>query len=111
MYGATFGYIVGFILAAFIVGWAVDTRIRFRRAPYFTLILLAGLGLIYLLGLAWLYAWWTANVGALGVVDLLWVGAVPFVPLDLVKVASVMAVGSAVLPRRAYANEVDAPPP
>lgn len=109
VYGATFGYILGFILAAFLVGWAVDTRIRFRRYPYLTLILLAGLGVIYLLGLAWLYGWWTVNVGALGLVDLLVLGAVPFVPLDLVKVVSVLAVAGAVLPRRAFGNEVDAP--
>lgn len=109
LYGATFGYIIGFIFAAFFVGWAVDTHIRFRKYPYLTLILLAGLGIIYLLGLIWLYAWWTANVGPLGVVELLWLGALLFIPLDLVKVALVTAVGGAVLPRRSYANEIDAP--
>lgn len=108
--GATFGYILGFIFAAFLVGWAVDARIRYRRYPYLTLLLLAGLGVIYLLGLAWLYAWLAANAGAVGLGELLWLGVIPFIPLDLVKVASVMAVGGAVLPRRPFAREVDAPP-
>ncbi len=36
-YGATFGYIIGFIVAAFIIGWALDSRIRLRRYLHLTL--------------------------------------------------------------------------
>src|SRR5438876_4938923 len=48
--GATFGYILGFIAAAFLIGWALDARVRYRRPAYLALLLVAGIGLVYLLG-------------------------------------------------------------
>lgn len=115
LYGATFGYIIGFIVAAFLVGWAVDTRVRFRSYPNLTLILLAALTVIYVVGVIWFYVWWMTWSGLVDVQgplsfgQLMLLTVIPFIPLDLVKVALVAVVGGFVLPRGAYANEVDAP--
>jgi biotin transport system substrate-specific component len=51
--GPTVGYLLGFVAAAFVVGWlaerGMDRRIRTSLLPF-----LAGTALIYLLGAAWL---------------------------------------------------------
>src|SRR5436853_338036 len=39
--GATFGYVIGFIVAAFLIGWALDARVRYRRPAYLALVLVA----------------------------------------------------------------------
>lgn len=106
--GATFGYILGFMVAAFLVGWAVDTRVRFRRYRYLAVLLLTGIGVIYLLGVVWLYFWWTALVGPLTLPELLLIGVLPFVPLDVLKAAIVVGIGGFVLPKRPYGAEIDA---
>lgn len=76
---------------------------------------MAGPAIIYVLGVTWFYVWWISGSGLvdeqgpLSVTQLTWMTVIPFIPLDLVRVALVAAVGDFGLPRRAYANEVDAP--
>ncbi len=112
--GATFGYILGFIAAAFLIGWALDARVRYRRPAYLALLLVAGIGLVYLLGAIWFYAWWTtgfgviASRGGLPLDSLLVKTVIPFVPLDLVKAAIVLGIGTVILPNRPFARERDA---
>jgi biotin transport system substrate-specific component len=112
--GATFGYILGFIVAAFVIGWAVDSRVRYRRPVFLGPLLLAGTGLVYLLGSAWFYAWWTtgfgvvASLGYLSFADLMVRAVIPFIPLDLVKAGIVLAIGAVILPNRPFAREKDA---
>lgn len=114
--GATFGYILGFILAAFLLGWAMDGRVKFRRPQYLGLLLLGGVAIVYFLGAVWFYAWWTtgfglvASRGSLPLADLLVKTVLPFVPLDLLKAATVLVVGGIVLPNRPLGEEKDAPP-
>lgn len=113
--GATFGYILGFIAAATVIGWAVDTRVRYRRPAFLGVLLLAGIGLVYLFGSVWFFAWWTtgfglaASRGALSFGDLMVRAVIPFIPLDLVKAGIVLGIGSIILPNRPFAREVDAP--
>lgn len=115
--GATFGYLLGFIVAAFVLGWAIDTRVKFRRPLYLGLLLLASVGIVYFFGALWFYAWWTTGLGvvagrgALSFADLMWMTVIPFVPLDLVKAGTVLLIGVVVLPDRPYGAEKDAPPP
>lgn len=117
LWGATFGYIIGFILASFFLGWAVDSRLKFRRTRYLGLLLLAGVGIVYLAGAIWFYLWWTTGFGIVAAwgdlsLDGLLVKAVlPFVPLDLLKAGIVLAVGGVVLPNRPFGAEKDAASP
>ncbi|WP_095588826.1 biotin transporter BioY [Actibacterium ureilyticum] len=76
MVGPTGGYLAGFLVAAVLVGWAVD---RFgRRAVWWAMPV--ALGLVYALGLAWLSRFVPSD-------KLLALGLMPFVLGDLLKVA------------------------
>jgi biotin transport system substrate-specific component len=111
--GPTFGYILGFIAAATVVGWAVDSRVRYRRPVFLGLLLLAGTALVYLFGSVWFFAWWTtgfglvASRGGLSFGDLMVRAVIPFIPLDLVKAGIVLGIGTIILPNRPFARETD----
>ncbi|WP_299211641.1 biotin transporter BioY [uncultured Tateyamaria sp.] len=76
MVGPTGGYLFGFLLAASLVGWAVD-RFGSKSAP---LVMTAGLVLIYAAGLIWLAQFVPTD-------KLLEFGLAPFLLGDVIKVA------------------------
>ncbi|MCV0396035.1 MAG: biotin transporter BioY [Rhizobiaceae bacterium] len=88
MMGTTGGYLVGYVVAAALVGWAADRgwdRSPFRLFP----VMLAGAAIILALG----YAWLSTLIGA----DKAWqFGVAPFIVPDLVKVALASAIVPAV---------------
>lgn len=78
--GPTGGYLVGFVPAAFLIGWILEKK----EKPAFALIFLAmvvGLLAIYLPGVSWLM--WVARMN---LVKALFLGALPFLPGDVVKI-------------------------
>lgn len=83
--GPTGGYLIGFVGAAFVVGWLVERQAAGRGRRF--LAALAGVGVIYACGLAWL----APSAG--GLWPALQMGAMPFLPIDLAKaiVAAVVA--------------------
>jgi len=85
---ATAGYLLGFVAAAYLVGWLVE-RGWDRRPGAAALAMAAGNLVIYACGLAWL---WLCTGAPLG--RLLLMGAVPFLPGDAAKIA----LASALLP-------------
>jgi len=85
--GATGGYLLGFVLAAWVVGWLCERGLeRSWRTAW--LPFLAGEALIYLAGLPWLALF----VGGPGQAVAL--GLLPFLPGDLLK----MLLAAALLP-------------
>lgn len=88
MLGTTGGYLVGYVAAAALVGWAADRgwdRSPFRLFP----VMLAGAAIILALG----YAWLSTLIGA----DKAWqFGVAPFIVPDLVKVALASAIVPAI---------------
>lgn len=81
MMGPTGGYLLGFLLAAIVVGWAVQ---RFgRKAALWSMPL--GIALIYIPGLAWLSAFVPSD-------KLLAFGLTPFLLADALKVAIALLV-------------------
>ncbi|WP_299664410.1 biotin transporter BioY [uncultured Ruegeria sp.] len=76
MMGGTGGYLLGFVVASFIVGWVADNLRKMFLAPA----MLAGLAVIYVLGLGWLAQFVSAD-------KVLVYGFSPFIVGDLVKIA------------------------
>jgi biotin transporter BioY len=76
--GPTGGYLISFIIAAFVVGWLSEKGWH-RRFTTTAISMLIGNAAIYTLGLPWLAAFvgWEA---------VLKVGFFPFVPGDLLKI-------------------------
>lgn len=98
--GPTGGYIVGFVAAAALVGYATDRFARARRLPGLLAVLAIGnFVIIYGFGLPWLFGWLTVVQGsAVSLSELVTLGLLPFVPGDVVKLLGATAVGRAVAP-------------
>ncbi len=111
--GPTGGYILGFVLAATVVGYVAD-RYAWAREPVglVALLTVANFGLIYGVGLPWLYGWLTLVQGgsptAVGVLEL---GLFPFVLGSVVEMLAAAAVGTAVTPKESFgaADRADGP--
>lgn len=104
--GPTGGYILGFVIAAFFLGYFTDKYIRSRSFfNMFMLMLFATFVLIYIPGLIHLYLWMGASAGLW---ELLMVGVIPYVAGDLVKVGVAATVATGVTPKQSYNGEVDA---
>ncbi len=89
LYGPTAGYLFGFVVAAWLVGWLAERGLE-RRLPQALLVFLVGEAAIYLFGLGWL----TFVVGSFQKALLL--GFYPFLIGDAVKlVAAALALPSA----------------
>lgn len=109
-FGATAGYIFGFILAALFVGHFTDKYIRSRSfLSMLVLMLLANFILIYVPGLIWLGLWLSMVAGkpAASFGALLGMGALPFIAGDITKAALAAAIARGVTPKLAYNGEVD----
>ena len=87
--GPTGGYLISFPLAAALVG--ALARMGWDRNPLsVALAMVAGNGLIYALGMAWLGVWLAVAGKFGGLFALLNMGMLPFLPGDAVKIALAM---------------------
>lgn len=84
--GPTGGYLLGFIVAAFVVGWLAEKG-WCKRMETAVLVLLLGSILIYLFGIPWLaqFTGWQ-KVWSLGIL--------PFIPGDVLKVLAAAIIGT-----------------
>jgi biotin transport system substrate-specific component len=87
----TFGFLVGFVAAAFVVGLVVGDPAR-SGTPRVALALVLGIATIYLVGVPW-FGWNLAVYQHKTVpAPVLWKFAAVYLPLDLVKAALVLPV-------------------
>ena len=89
MMGPTGGYLVGFLLAAALVGWLAQ-RGADRNAFRMFGVMLAGAAVIWICGLAWLFALKTLVTGmpvTAAFAETVTAGLVPFIVGDLIKAA------------------------
>jgi len=107
--GPTGGYIIGFIIASFFLGYFVDKYIHSMSfLSIFGLMLFANFVLIYGPGLLQLYIWLSFVKGlSLSFRELLIMGAIPFIVGDMTKVVTAAAITKAITPKRAYNGEMD----
>lgn len=105
--GPTGGYLVGFVLAAALVGHLTDRHLLARRFTVLVGVLcVANFVVIYGVGLPWLFGWLTLASGATPTpMELLTMGLFPFVPGDLVKLLAAAVVGNAMVPAEAFGPE------
>ncbi|MFB2550867.1 biotin transporter BioY [Ensifer soli] len=95
--GPTGGYIVGWILGAFVTGLIAERLVREGQselrqiAGFATAAIVGGIGVVYLLGIPWLSAVTGTPLGAA------LIGNLAFIPGDLVKAAVATLAARAVL--------------
>lgn len=107
--GPTGGYLIGFILASLFLGYFTDRYIRSRSfLSMFGLMVFANFVLIHIPGLLQLGFWLSLVKGVQSTpLELLWMGTIPFIIGDLVKIALAAGVTKVITPKKAYGSEVD----
>jgi len=103
--GPTGGYIIGFIFAAFFIGFIVDRYVQIRN--FFGMLLLmlfATFVLIYIPGLIQFYLWTGSSIGFL---QLLTLCVIPFLAADIIKAVIAATIATTITPKKSYGHEVD----
>ena len=107
--GPTGGYLIGFIIAAFFLGYFIDRYVKSRKYwTMFALMLFANFGIVFGLGLVQLYGWLSFTGASIDVWGLLLMGLIPFIIGDTIKIAIAAGVASSITPKQGYGSEVDA---
>ena len=105
MMGPTGGYLIGFIIAAFFIGFIVDRYIRSRNFfGMLALMLFSTFVLIYIPGLIYFYLFFNA---AFGLWELIIMCVLPFIAADLIKAIIAALIATGITPKKAYGREVD----
>ena len=99
--GSTGGFLIGFVIASYFIGLITEKYADARNFKKMAAVIgIANFALIYIPGLAGLALWFYLTQGtALGIVDLLMMGLVPFIAGDIVKILGVASVSKAFLPK------------
>jgi biotin transport system substrate-specific component len=98
------GFLIGFVLAALVVGYLSDKYVKVRSfMPMLTLLLFANFVLIYVPGLIGLGTWLYITNGTVpGIWTLLAMGVLPFVIGDIIKIGGAAALAKAVTPKDSF---------
>lgn len=104
MFGATAGYLLGFILAALFLGYISDKYVKSRNfKPMVGLLLLSNFALIYIPGLIGLTLFLNSAYGSMpSIWTLLAMGVLPFVLGDLVKITGAASLTKVITPKEPY---------
>jgi Uncharacterized conserved protein len=98
------GYIIGFVLAALFIGYLIDKYPKARSfLPLLGLMLFANFVLIHLPGLLQLGLWFHTFQGTSPTfLELFWMGSLPFIVGDVIKVVSATAVAKTIVPKETF---------
>ena len=106
--GSTIGYLIGFILASFFLGYITEKYIGSRK--FYSLLFLmffATFILIYLPGLTYLYFYMSSFGVTLNILELLSIAVIPFIIGDVIKAVAAAFLAKTITPKRSYGREVD----
>jgi biotin transport system substrate-specific component len=92
--GATGGYIIGFVVAAALIGWCTEKHSSWRGFRHQLILMFTGVLIIYACGTAWLSLLIRTDFS-----QILWLAISPFIFLDVCKAIIAAAISSAILPR------------
>ena len=106
-FGATFGYLAGFVMAAMFIGHMTDKFVSARAfSRMFGLMAAASVLLIYVPGAIWLALWLSLVAGkTVTFASVLAMGVTPFIAGDVVKTMAAAAVARIITPKRSYGSE------
>ena len=103
--GPTGGYLIGFVLAAFFLGYIVDKYIRSRHFLRMVGLMVFSITvLIYVPGLLQLYLWTGTSIGLF---ELFSMSVLPFLIIDMIKSVVAAGIATSIIPKKAYGKEVD----
>lgn len=105
--GVTGGYILGFILAALTVGYVTENFIKGRKWYYILPTMFLGVGIIYTLGVSWLFYALSGLGKEVTIIDSIKLGALPFISGDILKALLASTLATYILPVSAIAGEKD----
>ena len=100
--GPTYGYLIGFIVVATLIGWLTERHIRARSLTTLIPLMLSGVLIIYLFGAVYLYLLLGTTFEQTMVIAVL-----PYIPLDIIKAVTVSFIGFAIIPKASFNGEVD----
>jgi len=103
--GPTGGYLIGFIISAFFIGFVVDRYIKARNFFYIFLIMLfSTFILIYIPGITIFYFWTGASIQ---ISEILLLCVFPFLIADFIKTFIAALISTTITPKTSYGHEVD----
>jgi len=104
VFGATGGYLIGFIIAALFLGHFADKYIKARKfTPMFGLMMFASFILIYVPGLTVLGLFLAQSTGKFpGILELMVMGLIPFIVGDFIKIAGASVFTKAFMPKESF---------
>ena len=92
--GATTGYVIGFVMAAYFVGYFIEKNIESLNVNKMIVILFCGGLLIYVPGIIWLYGWFNImSTQPVGLVKAIALGVIPFIAGDILKASVAAGIG------------------
>ena len=98
--GSTLGFLIGFILASYFVGFISEKYAKSRNFTRMALTIgIANFALIYIPGLAFLALFLSMQGASVRIVDLLMMGLVPFIAGDIIKILGAASVSKVFLPK------------
>lgn len=98
----TVGYLIGFVLAALLIGRLTERYVGARGFWPQLGLMLTGVAVIHLAGAVYFAA--VMHTGPLTTMEM---AVVPFIYLDIAKAAAVASIAAALLPKTSYSDEVD----
>ena len=106
--GSTIGYLMGFIIAAFFLGFITDKYVKSRKlSQMLPLMFFATFILIYIPGLTYLYFYMSSLGVSFSLIELLIIAVLPFIVGDIIKAVAAASIAKAITPKRSYGREVD----
>ncbi len=101
--GSTIGYLVGFIIAAFFLGFITDKYVKSRKlTSILPLMLFTTFVLIYIPGLTYLYFYMSSLGVSFSLIELLTIAVLPFIVGDIIKAVAAASIARAITPKISY---------
>jgi biotin transport system substrate-specific component len=102
--GPTGGYLFGFVIASFILGYLSDNFVKLRNfLPMLLIMTVVNFGLVFIPGLTGLYFWLSIVKGSSPNFNtLMTMGFIPFIIGDLLKIIIAVGISTIILPKKDF---------